>query len=277
MPEKKYLFFSSKKQLYLSLFILSIISGLYAYGTAQNWFSNQNGSDLKKTAKLSALVLDRQFITLKDLSSIFADKIVFSRLVKEGRWEEAMASANALTAIGTDNFVRKVSLLSTDGVVKAESTGIGGSLVGRDSSSRDYFKGASSDLEPYVSEVYRMIRPPQDKVFSISVPIEDTVFDNVPPIGILNMAIDVNSFMRWLDEIAPKGETSVYVVDQYGKLVAHSRTPGLWDILDYSGVPAVQMVMKGNAGSETYTDPIDGKRKFVAWEPVPTSNWGVVV
>jgi len=146
------------------------------------------------------------------------------------------------------------------------------SLVNRDFSHRDWYKGVSKNWQPYASEFYLRAGTPQRYVFSISIPIRA---DDNSIIGILGLQPEENYVKKAVSYIhAPQNQTA-YVVDKNGNLIYHPKYT-LDRIIDFSSIPAVQKVKQGKAGVETFSSP-DGQRMLTAYHPVEGNGWGVVV
>ncbi len=146
------------------------------------------------------------------------------------------------------------------------------SLVDRDFSQRDWYKGVSKNWQPYASEFYLRAVTPQRYVFSISIPIRA---DDNSIIGILGLQPEENYVKNAVSYIhAPQNQTA-YVVDKNGNLIYHPKY--IVDrIIDFSSIPAVQKVKQGKAGVETFSSH-DGQRMLAAYHPVEGNGWGVVV
>jgi PAS domain S-box-containing protein len=146
------------------------------------------------------------------------------------------------------------------------------SLINRDFSQRDWYKGISQNWQPYVSEFYLRTSTPQRYVFSISIPIRD---DDDRVIGILGLQPEDNYVKNAVSYIHSPHNQTAYVVDNNGNLIYHPKFTAD-RIIDLSGSPAVQRVKKGQTGVEIVSSP-DGQRMLTAYHPVEGNGWGVVV
>ena len=146
------------------------------------------------------------------------------------------------------------------------------SLISRDFSQRDWYKGISQSWHPYVSEFYLRTSTPQRYVFSISIPIRA---DDDRVIGILGLQPEENYVKNAVSYIHSPHNQTAYVVDNNGNLIYHPKFP-VDRIIDFSSSPAVQRVKKGQTGVEIVSSP-DGQRMLTAYHPVEGNGWGVVV
>lgn len=143
--------------------------------------------------------------------------------------------------------------------------------VGRDFSDRDWYKGVSTNRAPYVSEFYMRMAKPQRYLFAIAIPMR--LEGNV--IGILVMQ-PKEDYMRESLKGIDIGKGHMYVVDRKGHLIYHQDIT-VDRIMDFSGVPVVRKVLKGQDGVEEIIDPMYEGPVFSAYHPVKEWGWGVVV
>ena len=146
------------------------------------------------------------------------------------------------------------------------------SLINRDFSQRDWYKGISQNWQPYVSEFYLRTSTPQRYVFSISIPIGA---DDGSIIGILGLQPKENYVRNAVSYIHSSHNQTAYVVDKNGNLIYHPKYT-VDGIIDFSRSPAVQRVKKGQTGVEIVSSP-DGQHMLAAYHPVEGNGWGVVV
>ncbi len=144
--------------------------------------------------------------------------------------------------------------------------------LGKDFSSRDWYKGVSQNWTPYVSEYYKRQIKPIRHVFAITVPIRDEQQD---VIGILAMQPHADFIKRFLD-VVHIGAGKAYVTDRNGNLIYHSDfLPD--ELIGKTGDPAVSAVMHGAEGIRKFTDPSDGSESIYAYRPISGTGWGVVI
>lgn len=72
------------------------------------------------------------------------------------------------------------------------------------------------------------------------------------------------------------GAGFVYFVDKEGRLAAHPKIPLQSEILDYSSVPVVQKVLRGQSGVEINFNPLENEERLSAYAPIPRIGWGVI-
>src|SRR3989344_6540921 len=92
---------------------------------------------------------------------------------------------------------------------------------------------------------------------------------------LLNIKLDTVS--AWSKNINVGPASFVYIVDHKGHLIAHPTLLPAEDIVDFSSVPAVQKILKGERGVEVLFNQIENEERVTAYEPVPSYGWGVIV
>jgi len=231
----------------------------------------------KAFAKLGAVALDNKFRGLVDLGAIFAEKPQFRELVAGKRWDDAISIANSLTETKLNNFIDRILLFTPDGTLMSQSPDLGnGNLVGKNFAYRDYYAGVSKDWKPYVSEIFKRAPYPQYDTVVIAIPVLDpfATASNMRLTGILGLSIIVDRFLARLNGIKIGDGEIMYFVDQRGRVAMHPAKP---TGTSFATVPVVQKVLNGESGAQIFTDPVNGKRTFDAYEPVADYGWGVVV
>jgi len=143
--------------------------------------------------------------------------------------------------------------------------------IGRDFSDRDWYKGASKNWTPYVSDFYLRAATPQRYLFAIAVPIAS----QGKIIGVLVMQPKADYIKDALIGIEI-GKGHVKVVDRRGTLVYHSEYT-IDRNIDFANSPVVQKLLKGMQGVEKIIDPEYRTPYFSAYHPIKELGWGVIV
>ncbi len=136
---------------------------------------------------------------------------------------------------------------------------------------RDWYKGASQEWKPYVSEVYQSVVSNQ-QVVAVVVPITD---DHGQPAGILMAPISLDAISRDLVQTQLEGAWTISLVDQHGHLVARPNIDSHSSAVDLSGYEPVRRMLAGNAGNGAFVR--EGKTFFANYEPLNLFGWGILV
>lgn len=142
-----------------------------------------------------------------------------------------------------------------------------------DFSYRDWFKGAVSKKDTYVSEVY-ISSPLQQPVVAVSYPLID---DSGRLRGVLMGAMALERLNNLCAELT-FGETGyAYLVDQRGACAAHRDEELTRNVTSLLEIPMVQKVIAGESGVGRYFDPKRQEEVFSAFMPVGDTGWGLIV
>lgn len=257
------------------LFLALVISNLalVVYGV---WHIDENA--LRATferrqaiAELGAVTLETNLDRLKDVSVALATRVRFRKLVSEGDWNGAIA---ILEDVLTDfDFVGRVFLADTSGTLMADLPEQP-ELHGQNFSYRDWYVGVTKEWKPYVSEVYTRAAEPQINVISVASPI---MSEEGSVVGILVLQIRTDVLFDWIRSLDVGTGGFVYFVDQNGHPVGHSSFGPQDPIADFSGLPFVDAALRGEQGLIFSREEEGGTEYLVAYEPVPSYGWGVIV
>jgi len=144
-------------------------------------------------------------------------------------------------------------------------------IWGTNLSYHDWYKGVSSNWQPYVSEVYLQDVEPRRYVVSVGIPIKN----GSRVIGILVTQHRLETVQKWVAPVRLGKSGVIYIVDKNGRMVAHpSKDPG--QPPNYSSVPIVGKVINGMEGVEEVYDPFENTTMLSAYVPVKGIGMGVV-
>lgn len=242
----------------------------FSYITTYRDLTNFTLSRRQAIAYLAAATLKERLDRLIDIGVSLATRVRFRQLIGEGKWNEAI---EILRTVPKDfSFIDRIFLTDPNGTLIADTPELP-DVRGKNFASRDWYQGVSNKWEPYVSEVYKRAAEPRLNVIAIAAPIKG---ENQKVIGILVLQVGLNTVFEWTKniEVGPSG--FVYFVDRRGHVAAHPGVPSQSEIVDYSSVPAVQKVLRGERGVGVLSNPIENEERVSAYEPVPGYGWGVI-
>ena len=243
----------------------------FAYLSTKNQLTELVISRRESIAYLAAINLEEKFHRLTDLGVSFATRVQFRKLIQEGKWDEAV---QILKNVPTDfPSIERLFLVDPSGIRMAD-TPPDERLKGKDFSYRDWYKGVTKSGKPYLSEVYKRASEPQYNVAAISTPIKA---NDQSLMGILVMQVRLETFLGWSQEVEGGPSGFAYFVDQRGHIAAHPKYPPQGEIIDFSSDPAVQKALQVKKGVEVLYNPIEKEERLVAYHPVSTYGWAVVV
>ncbi|MBI4444150.1 MAG: cache domain-containing protein, partial [Acidobacteria bacterium] len=258
-----YLFFLLLAVLPILLFFFSASRVLNRHAAKQ---ALQEGTQL---AQLSSILIDEQFEQSISFLQSYALRFRFREQWKNRDLSAVTVHLEQAHELRPDfAFFSVFELDGTMRVIYPPDAAV----MNRNFAFRDWYKGVSRNWEPYVSEVYQTAAQPQELVVAIAVPLKD---EQGQPIGILMAPYALDTISSWLRRIQEQGAQTVSVADQNGHLLAHPTIDVFQPPVDVSAYAPVRRALAGESGTGVFR-PAD-EDLFVAFEPIATFGWGVVV
>lgn len=250
----------------LPVILLAVFGCLKTYrDLTESTFSKRQA-----VAQLAATALEQRFNRLTDIGVSLATRVRFRQLVGDGKWLEAVEIMKDVPQ--NFSFVDRAILIDPAGNLMAD-TPAHLELRGKNFATRDWYLGVSKHWKPYVSNVYQRSAEPRYNIIGAAVPIQ--AVDDNRVIGILLLQVQLNHLVQWTDSIGAGPSAPIYFIDQNGQLATHGKSPSEMR-LDYSKVPVVQKVLRGESGVEIMHDPLENDERIAAYAPVPGIGWGVI-
>lgn len=268
---------AKKLPAFLVLFLVISPLLIAAFYTSFELFRDLHNFTLSRRqaiAFLAASTLKERLDRVTDVGVSLSTRVRFQKLVESGEWNEAI---KIMESVPKDlPYIARVALFDPQGTLWAATplTPEILAVVGKDFSYRDYYQEVSKNWKPYVAEAIKPAVPLGYNLIPVAIPIKSGA-DKILGILLLNITLDTVAVWSKNIDVGPAG--FVYIVDQKGHLVAHPILLPAEDIVDFSSVPAVQKVLKGERGVEVLFNPIENEERVTAYEQVPQYGWGVVV
>jgi len=145
-------------------------------------------------------------------------------------------------------------------------------IIGKSFLSRPYIGPVLNTSHPVVEAM----RSDIDGVSTIyvGVPIRGS---NNTTIGVIVGTFDMGNYTNTVIGTAVKSSHYIYLVNGSGNIIVHSNESYMRNMTDFSSVPAVQDVLQGKSGVVEQYNPIEKDERLVAYYPVNSTGWGVVV
>jgi two-component system, sensor histidine kinase len=144
-------------------------------------------------------------------------------------------------------------------------------LLGNNSRDRPYVNRALQNSD-YVGAP--MLNETGEPVVYISVPVTD---QNGTLLGAVVGEIDTDILAKAFFDTLVKNQQYAYMVNGSGNIIIHSNRSYMVSMMDYSPVPAVRDVIKGNEGVAEQFNPIEHEQRLAAYAPVNDVGWGIVI
>jgi signal transduction histidine kinase/DNA-binding response OmpR family regulator len=144
------------------------------------------------------------------------------------------------------------------------------SIVGKDFSFRDWYKGVTKTGRPYVSEAYRTQAAGRPIVVAAAAPVLERKTGRV--LSILVAAYGLGHIQGTVDGFAAAQGVRLKVTDQRGTLLAETAQP-INRLVSRADDARVQAALRGRSGV-LELDTMDGRR-LSAYVPVPELGWTI--
>ena len=221
-------------------------------------------------ARLAAVTVQEKFDRLLDVGASLATRVKFRALVTEGNWTEAI---KILVDVPKDlPYIERIVLSDARGVLKADVPS-DPSVIGKDFSGREWFKGVSREWKPYVTNAVRRQAAPRFNVFAVILPLRNTGGEIA---GTLSLQMRLDTFLDWTRDVQLGEAGFLYVVDRAGRVAFHPNIDPQADLADFSKLPAVARALKGERGILIGPDEREGAGQVTAFEPIARFGWAVI-
>jgi PAS domain S-box-containing protein len=145
------------------------------------------------------------------------------------------------------------------------------SIVGKDFSFRDWYKGVTRTGRPYVSEAYQTQATGHAQVVAVAVPVRS----GSRLVGILVAAYSIKHLQAFSEKLAATHkDVEIEITDRHGFLVADNEEATPETLISRRSDPRVASALEGRSGVLKVKGP-DGEQ-LSAYAPVPVLGWTVV-
>ncbi len=268
---------SRKKKLAVELVLFVLIIApltvffVFGYLRSQEYLTDLTFARRESLAQVASTILQEKFDRLIDVGVSLATRVQFGKLVREGKWEEAV---RILEGVPQDfAYIDRIFLADPRGILMADVPARS-AVRGTDFSFRDWYAGVIRTGKPYISEVYTRAAEPQYNVVAAAIPIYD---DAKNLLAILVLQVRLDTIFNWTRDIRVGAGEIVYFVDRNGHAAGHPNFSSQGPIPDFSGLRAVQEALRGETEVDIYYDAAAGAEMLVAHAPIPRYGWGVLV
>ena len=253
--------------------------GLLAYSSAslaERAVRGEVDSRLQTTAAVSGVVLDKEMTGLIELVESYGERPSLIAAMDDGAAEHFQREAinTHLSQLRrAQSGISVVGLTDTSGrltnVVPATPT-----IVGRDFSSRDWYKGLTGSGRPYLSEAYQAASVGHPLVVSAAAYVRGLGSDGRPgrPLGILVAAYSLDVVQRFTSDVDRAEGVALTITDQRGTLLA-TPTGRPQALVSQRSDPWVAQALAGRSGVADRRTPTG--HDLVAYGPVERLGWTV--
>jgi C4-dicarboxylate-specific signal transduction histidine kinase len=273
LTEKK---FHSPLKNQVALFVLLFLPIALVFAISYYYMSNSltklTETTFQQLAIQSSISLDRKLTGLTTIGEDFTDNAKFRKAVNAGNWKEASQIVAIFQETNDNQYIDMVALVDAKGTVRSLSPAAP-EFIGKDFSYRDWYTGTMATGQPYISEVFKRAKVPQNNVVAVSMPI---VGDNQKIIAMLVFQVSLDHFSSLVEKIPVGNNGFVVAVDQKGQVVASPQYLPQGDIVSLANLSSVKEVLAGNTGVTEVYVPEKKKTFLIAYQPTQ-HRWGVLV
>jgi signal transduction histidine kinase/CheY-like chemotaxis protein len=254
--------------------------GLLAYlstDLAADAMKNRVEASMEASAAMSALYINEELQGLVEVDEAFADRPSLVTALAGGdarRYNRPNIRATLEELAHVRRGIGTAFIADTSGRL-IEIVPETPSIVGKDFSFRDWYKGVTTQGKPYVSEAYRSQAAGEPLVVAVAAAIwaGGDEGEGGRRLGILVAAYRIDTIQTFAERFARTRGVALTVTDQRGVVVADPTSPPRRLVsrhLDETVAPA----LAGHAGVTELTDD-DGTPVVAAYAPVPNLGWTV--
>lgn len=254
---------------------LSVGSVLFVYQSSTRTILARRESLGRSVARLAS----ERFDNLIELGVHYTSHASFQKLIREKKWDQAMAflvvEQSPIPAV-----IDRMVFFEKNSIARADWPHVVGfdAIKGNATPTRDWYVAVSCDWNPIVTDAFTRLTEPKINVVSVVIPIKSTKKEDYGSVlGILNLSITLDKFSEWSMSLTNDERTKIHFIDQKGHMIGHPSLSSPGDLVDYSTVPAVQKLLAGNEGVEELYNPVEGQKEVAAYFPMKPYDWGVFV
>lgn len=108
----------------------------------------------------------------------------------------------------------------------------------------------------------------------IGVPIDD---ESGNVLGVLVGGLNLDNYSSAVVDTQVKNTQYIYLVNRTGYVMQHSNQSYMDKMADFSSLPAVRNVIKGEEGTDEQYFPFENDQRLTSYAPLKNYGWGVVV
>jgi signal transduction histidine kinase len=229
----------------------------------------ESTAKLEASATASALYINSELKGLVTVDNTLAKRPPLSRAVSDGRLSSADRGtiAETLRQLAGIEGVGTAFLAWPDGrlidVVPATP-----SVIGKDFSFRDWYRGITATGKPYVSTAYRSRATGRPLVIGVAAPVYAA--GSHRRVAILVAGYQLDALQRFVTRFGHRQGISLRMTDQNGVVIAQDG-PRAAGLVSQRADPGVAAALAGHSGQREQT--IRGTRMLIAYVPVSALGW----
>ena len=258
--------------LFMVLTMLPLAGLVYvAISLAGNAVTRQAESRVQDTAAVGAALVNAQMTGLTELVRSYTNRpLLIDALADPSHYDLAVIEAQ-VTSLHSRNAGNQVAFVADPAGRLIAAVPASPSIVGKDLSFRDWYRGVIATGGPYVSEAYRSAITGNPLVVAVAAPIRGR--DGTGALrGIIVAGYDIGAIQGAVEGVAGVRLVGLTTTDQRGTLLAWPG-PRPTELVSQRGDPLVAAALQGRSGIAHVAAP--GGDVLTAYAPVPGLGWTV--
>jgi signal transduction histidine kinase/DNA-binding response OmpR family regulator len=247
--------------------------GLLAYTSihlSSNALRHEVAQRVDSTSAIGASLVESEMTGLTDLVQAYASRPYLLRAVEmsDGGRRDALIASQLHQLRQARPGIATTFLAQPDGRLIAIDPPTP-SIVGKDFSFRDWYRGVTRTGRPYVSRAYISQASGRPRVVAATVPVRDGTHGAEK--AILVAAYDLGHVQQVVHTLARAEGVRLRITDQYGVLVAAPTARG--GLVSRRRDPQVVAALAGRSGLRTAHGPHGDS--LVSFRPIPSLGWTI--
>jgi signal transduction histidine kinase len=257
------------------LFVLLILPSLgiaaYSHRSVSREMTDNVIRGHASTATVAALLLRERLQGLVHVAVSLSTRVRFRELVARGEWDEAVVILQEVPK--SFPLIDRILIADPSGSLRADIPRVD-AVRGVNFAHRDWYRGVSTQWEPYISVVYERAAAPRRHVVAVAVPIHAPGGDRVT--GILVIQVLAVTIAQWTHE-GPSAQAPVYFADRAGRAIGHPADPDLTRFPEVGSQSWIREALEGRRAAGVHPSPLLGEDVVTASCPVAPFGWAAVV
>ena len=253
--------------LLVSFFVIFGLACLISYTVYKHAVSDTIRSNELRTDLMSKIVLEHQKAVIGILQS-YGTRRLLANSVKEKDFKETVRHLTDL--VKNNPEIERAFVADTGGTMLVDYPPFE-TVLNRNFSFQDWYKGVSREWKPYVSSAYKRVIGGEDIAVVVCVPIVD---GREKAVGILGASQTAEVFQK----IVLSLNAEIILIDKERHIIYSNRSFDRLNLVEYPAFEFVDRVMKGEEGNTEIRDSTDADQmKYISFAPIKGMGWSIIV
>jgi PAS domain S-box-containing protein len=254
--------------LFLVISCITFLFLQYQFGELKN---QTLVSDRVMTGFLSDFIIEHEKAAMGILQS-YASRLSFINAVKN---KDVVEAHRNLQDLKKNNAEIDLTFITDQNGILWGNYPVFPEALGKDLSSRDWYKGVSSQWKPYVSDVFKLIVETQPLAVAVAVPVFDLQGQVA---GVLATSQRLTFLNDLFNRLPSDNYSTITVVDRMGNIIHSNKPYPTGTVMGYSLFPAVKNALEEKKNQIAIQKPIQkDETVYLTVQSVTLLGWTIVV